>query len=260
MKDARILAIANQKGGVGKTTTTMNLGHALARQGHQVLLIDSDPQGNLTRYLGARPKGFLDELYLSRKKPSRETLTPLLHRCTENLHLIGCDSNLAGVEYYLFSREERERVLSGWIDTLREEFDYILIDTPPSLNLLTLNALVAAHEVLVPAQPEFFSLEGLAKLRATIEGVRGRWNPTLRIGGIVVTQAQQRRKLYGEVLESLKAEFGDVIFATRIRENAAITESSGHARAVFDYAPKSIGAEDYLALAQEFLTREARNA
>ncbi len=258
MKSARIIAIANQKGGVGKTTTAMNLGHALARQGYQVLLVDSDPQGNLTRYLGTTSDSLLDELYLSKKRPTREALFPFLRRCSETLHLLGCDSNLAGVEYFLFSREEREGVLSRWLDLLRDEFDYILIDTPPSLNLLTLNALVAADDVLVPVQPEFFSLEGLSKLRSTVEGVRARWNPRIQIGGIVVTQSQQRRKLTSEVVASLGREFGPALFRTQIRDNAAITESSGHSKSIFEYAPRSNGAEDYLALADEFLKQEAQ--
>ena len=123
--------------------------------------------------------------------------------------------------------------------------------------MLTLNALVAANEVLVPVQPEFFSLEGLSKLRSTIEGVQSRWNSEIRLGGIVMTQAQSRRKLVTEVGESLKREFGAILYSTRIRENSAVTESSGHAQAVFDYAPQSHGAQDYLALAEEFLNREA---
>ncbi|MEN9724406.1 MAG: hypothetical protein RJB38_2392 [Pseudomonadota bacterium] len=257
MKKARTIAIANQKGGVGKTTTTMNLGHALARQGYQVLLVDSDPQGNLTRYLGAPPDALLDELYLLKKKPSREALFPFIRRCSELLHFVGCDSDLAGVEYFLFSREERELVLARWIDLLREEFDYILIDTPPSLNLLTLNALVAADEVLVPVQPEFFSLEGLAKLRSSIQGVQARWNPRLKLGGIVVTQSQQRRKLTAEVLSNLQQEFGTLVFQTKIRDSASLSESSGHSQSIFDYAPRSNGSEDYLALAEEFINQEA---
>lgn len=182
-----------------------------------------------------------------------------MRRCGDHLHLIGCDSNLSGVEYYLFSRDDRERILSGWLELLRDEFDYILIDTPPSLNLLTLNALVAADEVLVPLQAEFFSLEGLTQLRASVEAVRQRWNPELRLGGVVLTQVQARRKLYGEVLSGLSVQFGAVLYETRIRENAAITESSGHAESVMDYAPRSSGAADYQMLADEFVRREEQS-
>jgi chromosome partitioning protein len=256
---AKIITIANQKGGVGKTTTTMNLGAALAETGHRVLLVDSDPQANLTSYLGVTPgEGefpelmTLDQLYLTKRPLEPATF---LARCGENLRLIASDRGLSGVEYYLFSRSDREVLLSRVLSTLREEFDFILIDTPPSLNLLTMNALVASDHVLVPVQPEFFSLEGIVKIRESIENVRERWNPKLSILGVLATQVSHRRKLTEEVLSTLQAELGQSFFAAMIHDNAAVTESSGHAQSVLAYDRSSRGAKDYLAASSEFLEK-----
>ncbi len=256
-KTARIYTIANQKGGVGKTTTTMNLGCALARAGKRVLLIDSDAQANLTSYLGVTPGRTLDELYLSKKPLAVSELQAFIHTTRHGVSLIPSDSNLNGVEYYLFSKPKRELLLAGWIDKIRHEYDFVLIDTPPSLNLLTLNALCASDGVIVPVQPEFFSLEGIVKIRDSITDVRERWNPKLTIRGIVVTQANLRRKLTSEVLSALKSEFEDRVFATLIRENSSVSESSGHGKSVLEYAPASHGAEDYNSLSREFIQGEA---
>jgi chromosome partitioning protein len=252
----RIITVANQKGGVGKTTTVMNLGSALAREGRRVLLIDSDAQANLTSYLGVTPERALDELYLSKKTPSAEEARGFVHESENGIPVIPADQGLNGVEYYLFSRPGREQILSKWLETVRTDFDYIFIDTPPSLNLLTLNALVASTDVLIPVQPEFFSLEGIVKIQESIEEIRARWNPGLRIGGILITQANFRRKLTGEVIQTLKGEFPDRVLGTVIHENASIAESTGHARSVLHYAPGSKGAEDYLALGRELISRE----
>jgi chromosome partitioning protein len=251
----KIITVANQKGGVGKTTTVMNLGSALARSGQRVLLVDSDPQANLTSYLGVSPRRTLDELYLLKKTPTPETIRDFVHAVSDRLSVIPGDRALSGVEYYLFSRSERESLLASFLAPLREEFDTILIDTPPSVNLITLNALVACDGVIVPVQPEFFSLEGIVKIRETIADVRARWNPQVSILGIVVTQVNSRRKLTSEVLRALETEFEDILFASHIHENTAVAESAGHSRSVLDYAPNSIGAQDYLALSREVLSR-----
>ena len=260
---AKIITIANQKGGVGKTTTTMNLGAALAETGKRVLLVDSDPQANLTSYLGVTPgEGefeaitTLDQIYLSKRPLDRETY---IARCSENLNLIASDRGLSGVEYYLFSRSDREVLLSRVLNALKEEYDFILIDTPPSLNLLTMNALVASDHVLVPVQPEFFSLEGIVKIRESIEHVRERWNPKLTILGVLATQVSHRRKLTDEVLGALQSELGQDFFSAMIHDNAAVTESSGHAQSVLAYDRSSRGAKDYLAASNELLKKLGLN-
>ena len=256
-----IVTIANQKGGVGKTTTVMNVGVALARAGRRVLLVDSDPQANLTSYLGVTADGGLgsagtiDEIFLAKRPLDEAGRARLITRTAAGVDLIAGDKGLAGVEYYLFSRPDRERVLSAFLDTLRSDYDFILIDTPPSLNLLTINALCASRWVLVPVQPEFFSLEGIVKIRESVADIRARWNPAIEILGVLPTQVSHRRKLTGEVLGALKTELGAMLLDSFIHDNAAVTESSGHALSVFDYDRASRGAKDYEAAAREILVR-----
>ena len=267
----QVIAIANQKGGVGKTTTVMNLGVALKEMGHRVLLIDGDPQANLTSYLGVESPGrTLEEVFLSKKKPigEGESLTETeLARLKEGwvqstpsgVDLLASDRALSGVEFYLFSRADKEQVLNRFLRPLHAAYDYILIDTPPSLNLLTINALVAARWVVVPVQPEFFSLEGVVKIRQTIQEVRERWNPELEIAGVLGTQVAQRRRLTQEIWEALAQELGPLLFEALIHDNAAVTESSGHAQSVIEYQRASRGAQDYLEAAAELTRRLAKH-
>lgn len=262
MKKTKTITIANQKGGVGKTTSTMNLGVALAQQGYRVLLVDGDPQSNLTSYLGVTPgEGefenlhTLDEIYLAKRALDRDSHALFIAKTSAGVDLIASDRMLSGVEYYLFSRNDRESILSGFFASLQGIYDFILIDTPPSLNLLTLNSLCASDHVLIPVQPEFFSLEGIVKIRAEIEKIRVRWNEKLSIVGVLPTQVSYRRKLTAEVLETLKAELGALVFESVIHDNAAVTESSGHAQSVIAYDRSSRGAKDYVAAAKELLKR-----
>jgi chromosome partitioning protein len=259
MSQVRVISIANQKGGVGKTTSTMNLGVALARQGKKVLLVDSDPQANLTSYLGvATGEGgarTLDEIYLAKRKPTAEEARAYPAATASGVDLLASDQNLSGVEYYLFSRPDREVVLRDFLAHLRPLYDVILIDTPPSLNLLTLNALAASDRVLIPVQPEFFSLEGIVKIRRAIEDVRTRFNPGLDILGVLPTQVSPRRKLSSEVLEALGRELGDRLFTVQIQDTAAVTESTGHGLSVMEYDRSSKGAKDYVAAASELAQR-----
>jgi chromosome partitioning protein len=258
----KVITIANQKGGVGKTTSTLNFGVALAKKGKRVLLIDGDPQGNLTSYLGVTPGAgdysslqTLDEIYLAKRNFDPETLKNFIAQTDTGVSLIAGDSALMSVEHYLFSRPDRELVLARFLESLEGDFDYVFIDTPPSLGLLTLNALCASDHVLIPMQTEFFSLEGIVKIQAAIENVKSRWNEKLSIIGVLATQVNRRRKLTLEVLATLRQEMGEMVFEAVIHDNASVAESSGHAQSVFDYDRKSQGATDYRDASEELLTR-----
>lgn len=258
MRTTRIISIANQKGGVGKTTTCVNLAAALVEQGKKVLLIDNDPQANLTSYLKLQndetyaDKATCDELYLSKRPPSLDDAKDrFLHRYQVGLDYIAADKELTGVEYYLYTRSDRERTFKKNLAWAIGEYDFVIIDNPPSLNLLTINALTAATDVLIPVQTEFFSLEGILKMQESIGLVRERWNPELRIMGILPTQVDSRRRLTGEVLELLGRHFPSDLLKSRIRDNTKLAESSGHGKTIFKYAPSSPGAEDYRGLAEE---------
>ncbi len=261
-KATKIITVANQKGGVGKTTTTMNVGCALAMMGKKVLLVDSDPQANLTSYMGvtAGGEGFetlrtLDEIYLSKRPLTADSKSMYVTATRSGPDLIPSDKALGGVEYYLFSRLEKEMVLKKFLDLVKKDYDFILIDTPPSLNLLTLNALCASNRVLIPVQPEFFSLEGIVKIRNSIDEIKRQFNPGLEILGVLPTQVASRRKLTTEVLDLLKQEFGNIIFESMVHESSGVTESSGHGRSVMEYDRSSRGAKDYVAVAQELYKR-----
>lgn len=256
-KQTRILSIANQKGGVGKTTTCVNLAAAFVEQGKKVLLVDNDPQANLTSYLEAdgpseTGRSTCDELYLAKRPPSLNDAKDRFIRSYQvSFDYIAADKELAGVEYYLYTRSDREKTLRNNLAWAQGEYDFILIDNPPSLNLLTLNALSAAREVLIPVQTEFFSLEGIVKMQESIKLVRERWNPDLELMGILPTQVDTRKKLTTEVLALLNQNFPTALLSTRIRDNSKLAESSGHGKTIFKYAPTSHGAEDYRALADE---------
>jgi chromosome partitioning protein len=253
----RIIAIANQKGGVGKTTTAINVATSLAMSGRRVLLVDVDPQGNLTSGVGLKGQrgegGTVYEALTTDIAPA----TVVLPTQVENLFLMPADRNLTGAEIELVSMPERERRLQRVLEPLRERFDHIFIDCPPSLGLLTLNALVAADAVLIPLHCEYFALEGLADLVGTMRRVRGALNPALDIEGVLLTMYDDRTNLGQLVARDVREFFKDKVFNTIIPRNVRLGEAPSHGMPAVLYDAKSRGAAAYVALAKEMLARHA---
>jgi len=246
----RTIAIVNQKGGVGKSTTTVNLGASLALLGHRVLLVDLDPQGNTTSGFGIDKRGLSQDVYsiLLGDMPIGDVITA---SGVDKLDLVPATMQLAGAEIELVATLSRETRLRRALQPTAELYDYVLIDCPPSLGLLTLNALTAATEALIPVQAEYYALEGLSQLTAVIERIREALNPGLRISGVLVTMFDGRTRLATDVLDEVHAHFPSQVFRTQIPRNVRLSEapSFGKPAAVFDL--KSRGAQAYLALARE---------
>ncbi len=253
---ARIIAIANQKGGVGKTTTAINLAASLAAGGRQVLLVDFDPQGNASSGVGY-PKQRI-ELSVYDALIGEIAFTDCI-RPTEitTLFMAPATTDLVGAEIELIDTENRERLLANVLAEATDRFEYILIDCPPSLGLLTLNALVAAHGVIVPMQAEYFALEGLSALLSTIERVRTAFNAGLVIDGVLFCMYDPRTRLAGQVREEVVAHLGSKVFDTSIPRNVRLSESPSHGKPVLLYDFRCAGSKSYRALAEEFLHREA---
>ncbi len=255
-KRARIIAVANQKGGVAKTTTTINLGASLALANHRVLLVDLDPQGNLTSGVGQKTqRGSAGTAYEALTTDDVEAKDFVIRTGVDHLSLIPADRDLTGAEIELVSFAARERRLAVLLDALRRDYDYIFIDSPPSLGLLTLNALVAADAVLIPLNCEYFALEGIAELTATIERVRQAFNPTLEVEGVLLTMYDDRTNLGQQVSANIREYFGDRVYTTVIPRNIRLGEAPSHGVPVILYDARSKGAEAYVALAHEFMAR-----
>ncbi len=251
----RIIAIANQKGGVGKTTTAINLATALAACGKKVMIVDIDPQGNASTGLGvdraARAVSSYDVL-INGVTISAATVPTAVPR----MSLVPASMDLAGAEIELIPASRREYRLRDALSGLSEDFDFVLIDCPPSLNLLTLNALVAADAVLVPLQCEFFALEGLSHLTATIERVKRAFNPRLEIQGVVLTMFDRRNNLCGLVAADVRGHFGSKVYDTVIPRNVKVSEAPSHGKPVLLYDMRCAGSQAYIHLAGEVLRRE----
>ena len=260
----RILAIANQKGGVGKTTTAINLGTALASIGERVLVIDLDAQGNASTGLGigmdARSKTSFDVLTGSATllESTQPTAVPGMYAVPANADLVGIDTTLGPDQNRAFRlRDALSELLAQQRTTPPEEtFNYVLIDCPPSLNLLTLNAMTAAHAVLVPVQCEFFALEGISQLKETIDQIRATLNPSLEIQGVVLTMHDARTSLSKEVAENVRAFFGTKVYETIIPRNTRVAEAPSHGKPILLYDYDCAGSQAYIKLASEIIERE----
>jgi chromosome partitioning protein len=259
----RFVAVANQKGGVGKTTTAINLAAALAQAGQRVLVVDVDPQANATSGVGLKDqRAVAGTVYhaLIRIEPATEVLPFIMQTAVERLSLVPSDRHLAGAEIEMVMLARREERLRLLLTTAREDFDYVFIDSPPSLGLLTLNALVAADSVLIPMQSEFYALEGLADLWGTIRRVRSALNPALDIEGVLFTMFDERTNLTQQVATEVRAFFKDKVYRTVIPRNVRLGEAPSHGMPVTAYDPRSRGAEAYVNLAREVLERSTAGA
>ena len=255
---ARIHAIANQKGGVGKTTSVINLGTALALAGRRVLLVDLDPQANLTSGVGKKGETAAGgTVYQALTGDEQDAAAFVLETRVDNMSLMPADRNLTGAEVELVLLPNREHRLRAVMEAVRDRFDYVFIDTPPSLGLLTLNALVAADAVVIPLNCEYFALEGLADLVATLRRVRSTLNPRLDIAGVLLTMHDERTNLGQQVERDIRSFFQNRVFSTVIPRNIRLGEAPSHGLPAILYDAKSRGAEAYVALAREFLVRES---
>jgi len=251
----RVIAIANQKGGVGKTTTAINLSACLAEAGKRVLTIDLDPQGNMTSGLGVDKNEVENTVYelmldeCSIKESMSDTVV-------EGMKVIPSNVNLAGAEIELLGINEKEYILKNAVDYIKEDYDFIIIDCPPSLNMLTINAMTTADSVLVPIQCEYYALEGLSQLMHTIDLVQQRLNPNLTIDGVVFTMYDVRTNLSVQVVDTVKSNLDSHIYETLIPRNIRLAEAPSHGLPINMYDSKSAGAESYRSLAKEVMNRE----
>lgn len=249
-----ILSFANQKGGVGKTTSALNIGVYLAEKGKKVLVVDMDPQANLTSGIGVKPDEKKSNVYeiLNKNKKASESF---FSTKVKNLYIIPSTIDLAGAEVELVAAMNRERILETALSEIKDSFDYVIIDCPPSLGLLTINALTASDGVIIPVQCEYFALEGLGQLLNTIKLIRNNLNPTLEVKGVLLTMYDSRTKLSNEIVEEVKKFFDNKVFETIVPRNVRLSEAPSHGDPISVYDPKSSGAQAYEDLTKELLKK-----
>ena len=253
----KIISLATQKGGVGKTTTSINLAAALALEGKRVLLVDADPQANSSSGLGVDIQAMEHTVYeclINGIDPHHA----IYATSTEGLYIMPSHIDLVGAEIEMLNLENRENILKRVLNTLRAEYDYILIDCSPSLGLITINALTASDGIIIPVQCEFFALEGIAKLLNTVKIIKSNLNPSLRIAGFLLTMFDGRLRLSAQVHDEVRRHFGDLVFDTVIARNVRLSEAPSHGMSVMEYDRSSKGAKNYRNLAKELIRREQR--
>jgi len=250
----RKIAVINQKGGSGKTTTVVNTGWYLSESKRKVLIIDLDPQAHSTIHLGLEPPEVEKSIY--EVLTNEISFEEAIFQVKENLFLVPSKIELASAEIELVTAVGREKILKEAIKKYQKNFDYILIDCPPSLGLLTLNALTTGNEVFIPIQAEFFALEGLTKLLQTIQLVKKRLNSSLEISGIIITMFDKRKNICKDVAKKVKEHFKNKVFKTMIRENVRLAEAPGFGKSIYQFSPDSHGAEDYKNLTKEIIKQE----
>jgi len=253
----KIIALANQKGGVGKTTTTMNLGASLATLEKSVLIVDADPQANASSGLGVDIKDVECSLYecIVNKADVRDAIYTT---DIENLDIIPSHIDLVGAEIEMLNMESREKILRQLLEPIRADYDYILIDCSPSLGLITVNALSAANSVIIPVQCEYFALEGISKLLNTIKIIKNKLNPSLEIEGFLLTMYDSRLRLANQIYDEVKRHFQELVFKTVIQRNVKLSESPSHGLPVILYDADSTGSKNYLALAKEIISKNSK--
>lgn len=247
---SRVITIANHKGGVGKTTSAINIGSGLRELGRSVLLVDLDPQANLTQSLGIGEQ----ERNIYKSLRGEYPLEPF--EILPGLDIVPSTLDLSGAEVELAGEAGREYILKELLEPLQSSYQVIIIDSPPSLGLLTINALTASQEVFIPLQAEYLALQGLTKLREVIEKIQSRLNKELRIGGVFITHYDSRKVLNRDIAQTIRGRFTGKVFTTEIRDNIALAEAPTAGRDIFRYNPKSYGAQDYLALCREIDQQE----
>ena len=253
----KTIAIFNQKGGVGKTTTNINLAACLALKGKKVVILDIDPQGNTTSGVGIAKKGLEKTTYEILVDDQMNPEEAIINTSVKNLYIIPASVQLAGAEIELVKLEGREKRLKKAIDVIKDKYDYIFIDCPPSLGLLTINSLTAVDSVLIPIQCEFYALEGVSQLMSTIELVKKSLNPELKIQGVILSMFDGRTNLSIQVVEEVKKYFREKVYTTVIPRNVRLAEAPSYGMPITEYDPRSTGAQAYMDFAEEFLELEA---
>lgn len=257
-----VIGVVNQKGGVGKTTTSVNLGAALAEKGKKVLLLDIDAQANLTTHLGLGPKedsqgvedgALVPEFTIYDVLKGSKTIHEVIIHRSEKLHVVPSSLLLSAADLELGGVVGRELILKRALDKVKNEYDVVVIDCPPALGLLSLNALAAVEKVVIPVQSEYLALHGVRQLLDTIDQVRSIYNPTLVVGGVLICLHDSRKRLARAVADTIRNYFGNLVFTSVVRSNVSLAEAPASGQTIFEYAPKSSGAEDYSALAEEVL-------